>query len=419
MKRHQLSAYTIYLIMTGADWLIYSLFSTVVYVYLANYVTDDPFQLVLIWTVFTTTTLPFEIPTGVVADVYSRRLSVIIGYVMVGIGAIVEGVFQIFELVLLAQVVWGVGFTFISGAQDAWIADEIGEERVGQAYMRSSQVGQVAFLIGIPISTALGTIALNIPIILAGMLFLLLAVFLVLVMPEEGFQRSPQEERESWRMMFSTFRESVRLLRGRTVLIAILLISAVYGLSSSGFDNLWTVNMLENFTFPAIGNFEPVIWFGLLNAIVTILGLVGTEIVRRKVDISSQAAIVRTLMFLTSATAICMVIFGLTGNFWLAVTAYCLSIALRTTSDPILRTWINQNIESNVRATVLSMDSQVNSLGQMIGGSTIGAIGTAISLQVALVTTGLARIPVAMLFARLVLQGKRKREEALEQRTEI
>jgi DHA3 family tetracycline resistance protein-like MFS transporter len=414
MKRHPLNAFTVYLIMTGADWLIYSLFSTVVYVYLATYVTDDPFQLVLIWTVFTTTTLLFEIPTGVIADVYSRRLSVIVGYAMIGVGAIVEGVFQIFELVLLAQVVWGIGFTFTSGALDAWIADEIGEERVGHAYMRGSQVGQVAFLIGIPISTALGTIALNIPIILAGMLFLLLALFLVLVMPEEGFQRSPQEESKSWRSMFMTLRDGVRLVRGRTVLLAILLISTVYGLSSSGFDNLWTLNMLENLTFPEIGNFKPVIWFGFFNAVVTILGLVGTEIVRRKVDISSQAAIVRTLMFLTSATAICMVIFGLTGNFWLAATVYCLSITLRTTSDPILRTWINQNTESHVRATVLSMESQVNSLGQMIGGPTIGGIGTAISLPVALVTSGLARVPVAILFARLVLQGKRKREEAIK-----
>lgn len=411
MKKHQLNAFTIYLIMTGADWLIYGLFSTVVNVYLATNVTDDPFQLVLIWTVFTTTTLLFEIPTGIVADVYSRRLSVIIGYAMIGIGAILEGGFQIFELVLLAQVVWGIGITFISGASDAWIADEIGEEKVGQAYMRGTQVGRVAFLIGIPISTALGTIALNIPIILAGMLFLLLAVFLVLVMPEEGFQRSPREERESLWMMFSTFRECVKLLRGRTVLIAIFLISLVYGLSSSGFDNLWTVNILENLTFPAIVNFEPVIWFGSINAIVMILGLVGTEIVRRRVDLSSQTAIVQTLTFLTSATAICMVIYALTGNFWLALMAYCLSIGLRTTSDPILRTWINQNTESNVRATILSMDSQVNSLGQMIGGSAIGAIGTAISLQVALVTTGLARIPVAMLFAWLVLQGKRKQEE--------
>jgi DHA3 family tetracycline resistance protein-like MFS transporter len=114
-----------------------------------------------------------------------------------------------------------------------------------------------------------------------------------------------------------------------------------------------------------------------------------------------------------------MVIFGLTGNFWLAATVYCLSITLRTTSDPILRTWINQNTESHVRATVLSMESQVNSLGQMIGGPTIGGIGTAISLPVALVTSGLARVPVAILFARLVLQGKRKREEAIKQRIEI
>jgi DHA3 family tetracycline resistance protein-like MFS transporter len=413
MKRSPRNAFTVFLIITGADWLIFSLFSTVVYVYLATYVTTDPFQLTLIWTVFTTTTLLFEIPTGVVADVYSRRLSVIIGFAMIGVGALIEGVFQIFELVLLAQVVWGIGFTFQSGALDAWIADEIGEERVGHAYMRASQVGQVAFLIGIPISTALGTIALNLPIILAGMLFLLLAVFLIFVMPEEGFQRSPQEESKSWRTMLMTFRDSVRLVRGRTVLIVILLISAVYGLSSSGFDNLWTVNMLENHTFPAIGNLEPVIWFGLINAIVTILGLVGTEIARRKVDLNSQAAISRTLMFLTGLTAICMVIFGLTGNFWLAATVYCLSITLRVTSDPIFRTWINKNTESHVRATVLSMDSQVNSLGQMIGGSTIGAIGTAVSLPIALVITGLARVPVALLFARLVLQSKKVSEKTL------
>jgi DHA3 family tetracycline resistance protein-like MFS transporter len=415
MKRHRRNAFAIYLIMTGADWLIGSLFNTVVYVYLATYVTEDPFQLVLISTVFTTTVLLFEIPTGVVADVYSRRLSVIIGFALLGIGALIEGIFQIYELVLLSQVVLGVGFTFISGARDAWITDEIGEERVGDAYLRGSQVGQIGFLIAIPISTALGAIALNIPIILAGTLFLLLAVFLVIAMPEEGFQRKSEEEFSSWRTMFTTLSEGVRLVRGRTVLIAILMISAVYGLSSSGFDNLWTVNMLENLTFPEIGNFKPVVWFGLFNIIVTILGLAGTEISRRKVDVSRQAAIVRTLMFLTSGTAICMIVFGLTSNFWLAVTVYCLSITFRRTSDPILRTWITQNTETNVRATVLSMDSQINSVGQVIGGSAIGAIGSAISLPAALVTTGLARIPVAMLFARLVLQSKRQREEALSE----
>lgn len=372
MKKTKLNAFTIYLIMTGAEWLIFSLYITVVYVYLATYVTNDPFQLVFITTVFTATTLIFEIPTGLVADVYSRRLSVIIGFAVMGIGGIIQGIFQVYVVFLFTEVVWGIGFTFISGARDAWIADEIGEKRVADAYMRGSQVGQIAFLIGIPISTALGTIALNIPIILAGILFLLLAVFLILVMPEQGFQRSSQEERESWGTMFSTFKESARLVRGRTVLTAILIISAVWGLSSSGFDNLWTVFMLENLTFPAWRSLEPVIWFGLINAVATILGLLGTEVVRRKVDINSQTVNVRTLMFLTFVTAICMVIFGLAGNFWLAVTVYCLSMTFRTICDPIFRTWINQNIESKVRATVMSMDSQAFSLGQMIGGSAIG-----------------------------------------------
>jgi len=406
MKKPRLNAYTIYLIMTGADWLVYGLYSTVVYVYLATYVTDDPFQLVFIWTVFTATTLLFEIPTGLVADVYSRRLSVIIGYVMMGIGAIIQGIFQLYALFLIAQVVWGVGFTFISGAQDAWIADEIGEERVVHAFMRGSQVGQIAFLIAIPISTALGTIKLTIPIILAGILYLILVVFLILVMPEEGFQRSSQEDRQSWQTVVGTFEESVRLVRGRAVLITILIISAVYGLSSSGFDNLWTMFMLDNLTFPAWGNFEPVIWFGLLNTIVTIVGLVGTEIVQRKVDLTSQAVVIRTLFFLTCLTAICMIIFGITRNFWLSGMVYCLSITFRIISDPIFRTWINQNIESNVRATVMSMDSQATSLGQIIGGPIIGAIGTTISLSAALITTGLARVPVAILYARLMLRGK-------------
>jgi DHA3 family tetracycline resistance protein-like MFS transporter len=407
LKRYERDAYKVYLFMNGAFALTLSVFFTVAAVYYATDITDDPFRLVLIGTAFQGTIILFEIPTGVVADVYSRRLSIWIGFVVLGIGTIIEGIFQIYTVVLVAEVISGIGLTFISGASDAWIADEIGEERVGQAYLRAAQVRQVMMLAGIPIGTALGTIALNIPVILSGVLVILLAVALVVVMPEDGFQRKPPEERESWRTMFKTFGEGVRLVRGRPVLIAILLISLVYGLSSAGFDNLWTVNMLDRIPFPALGHLKPVVWFGLINAIAEILGLVGTEIVRRKVDVRQQANIVRALMFFTGATALSMVVFGLSGSFWLSAGAYWVQLTLRAVSDPLFMTWINQNVESRVRATVLSMDAQANSLGQITGGPMIGAIGSTLSLPVALITTGLARIPVSLLFARLVLQGKR------------
>jgi DHA3 family tetracycline resistance protein-like MFS transporter len=400
-------AYKVYLAVHGVEWFLDSLFVTVVFVYRATHITSDPFQLTLIEVVFTITLILSEIPTGLIADVFSRRLSVIIGFVLTGVAAILQGGILVYEVILVSQVIWAVGFTFISGAKDAWIADEIGEERAGKAYLRGSQISQVAVLIGIPIATALGTVSLNLPILLAGCLHLLLALTLVFIMPEEGFRgRKAGGQLNTWREFFRTFKRGLQLVRGRPVLVAIFMMSAVFGLSSMGFDNLWTVHMLENLTFPEIGSFEPVVWFGGINIAVSVLGLAGTGWAHRKLDISKGREIVRALTFLTISTTLGMVIFGVTRVFWLAVAAYCLSLTFRTVSMPLITTWINQNTDSSVRATVLSMDEQFFSLGETVGGPSVGAVGSLVSLPAALVTTGLARLPAAVIFVRYLLQGK-------------
>ena len=409
MKTRKLDPSTMYLLIIGADKLIGGLFAAVQMVYFATRVTGDPFQLVFIWTVFQTSVLLLEIPTGVIADVYSRRLSVILGFAVMGFGSFFVGAFSAYFLVLSGMVILGLGDALLSGALDAWIADEIGEERVGPVYMRGSQIAQIAILASIPLGATLGSLALSAPMLLAGALYGLLTLGLMRVMPERGFQPVPPQERESWRTLFKTFGQGVQLVRGRSVLITMLVISAVAGLSSAGFDSLWTANMLENIAFPALGNLEPVIWINGIRTVVSLMVLLEIEIIRRRVDVSDQTIIVRTLMFMSSASTIGMVVFGLAGNFWLAATVYCLSYSLRIANSPISTAWMNQNIESGVRATVLSLDNQINYVGRMTGGPFIGAIGSMISLPVALVTSGLARAPITLLFARLALQAKRKR----------
>jgi DHA3 family tetracycline resistance protein-like MFS transporter len=399
-------AYKIFLGITWVEWLLDSLFTTVVFIYRATKITDDPFQLTLIEVVFTITLILTEIPTGVIADVLSRRLSVILGFIVTGVAALIQGGFPTLGMILLSQALWAVGFTFISGALDAWIADEIGEERVGKAYVRSSQISQIAIFMGIPIAAGLGSIAINLPILLAGVGHLLLAAVLIVIMPEEGFKPQAEANRISWNAMFSTFKDGLALVRGRTVLIAILTMSAIFGMSSMGFDNLWTVHMLENHAFPDIGSLQPVVWFGAFNVIVSLLGLAGTEYVRRKLDLNAQRTIVRALTYLTTAAAFSMVAFGLSRNFWLAAAAYCLSLTLRTVSMPLIKTWTNLNVDSSVRATVLSMDEQFFSLGETFGGPAIGAVGSLLSLRVALVTTGLIRLPVTAIFLRYLNQRK-------------
>ena len=121
---NRFDAYRVFLALSFGQRLAFYTFSTMSMVYQVSVVGLNPLQLVLVGTVVEASYFLFEIPTGVVADVYSRRLSILIGLVLTGISFIVVGAIPHFDTILLAQVIWGMGATFLSGATQAWIADE-------------------------------------------------------------------------------------------------------------------------------------------------------------------------------------------------------------------------------------------------------------------------------------------------------
>ena len=83
------------------------------------------------------------------------RLSIIIGTALLGFCCILLGSIPFFAAILLSHVIGGAGYTFLSGAAQAWIADETNEALASKAYMRGAQVSQVCSLIGIVASTGL------------------------------------------------------------------------------------------------------------------------------------------------------------------------------------------------------------------------------------------------------------------------
>src|SRR5512133_3310043 len=99
-----MNAYWVYLAMEGAQALLLSMIFTASSLYQVTVAGLSPLQLVLVGTTLESSVFLFEVPTGVVADVYSRRLSIIIGVFLIGLGFLVEGTFLIFWLILLAQV---------------------------------------------------------------------------------------------------------------------------------------------------------------------------------------------------------------------------------------------------------------------------------------------------------------------------
>ena len=76
----------------------------------------DPFELVLVGTAMEASVFVFEVPTGVVADIYSRKLSIVIGHLGMGVAFLVEASWPSFAGVLVAQTLWGLAYTFTSGA---------------------------------------------------------------------------------------------------------------------------------------------------------------------------------------------------------------------------------------------------------------------------------------------------------------
>lgn len=392
--------YRLYLSLEGAVAFLFGMIFTASSIYQITVAGLSPLQLVLVGTTLELAAFIFEIPTGVVADVYSRRLSVVIGYLLIGAGFLLEGSFPLFWTIILAQVVWGLGYTFTSGASQAWISDEIGEASANRAFLRSNQISQVAGLAGIGAGMALGSLAINLPILAGGAALMLVGIGLAFWMPETGFHPTPRGERSSWQSMLHTFQEGVQVVRTRPVLINILTIGLIYGLYSEGFDRLWNKHILDNFTFPAIGDLQPVVWIGLLRASGLLLSVGASEAALRRINTQSTAAIGRSMLAIHALLFAGLVSFALAGQLiWIILAYWAISIA-RNLIGPLYTAWVNQDLEARVRATVISMSSQVDALGQIAGGPVVGLIGSAVSVRAAILTSASTLLLALPFYAR-------------------
>jgi MFS transporter, DHA3 family, tetracycline resistance protein len=395
----RLSAYAVYLTFEALASLSLSTIFTVNMVYQIEVARLNPLQLVLVGTTLESVAFICQVPTGVLADVFSRRRAVILGVFLVGLGFVLEGSFPRFDVILAAQVLWGVGITFVDGAEQAWIAGEVGEERVGQVFLRGAQIGLVGSLLGAVLSVGLASIRLNVPVVSGGAATLLIALFLLLFMPETSFHPAAGDERGKWKEMAGTVRDGVRVVRIRPMLVTILLIGLCYGLYSEGVDRLSTAHLLADYTIPAIGQFKPVVWFGVISVVSTLIALVASEVVRRRVDTNRQRSLILAQVVINIAGIGALLMFALAGNFFLALAALFAFKAYRDVNDPVYTTWLTRNIDAKVRATVISMRGQVDAIGQIAGGPPVGVIGTLLSLRAALVASSVILSPVLLLFA--------------------
>jgi MFS family permease len=385
---------------------------TVTAVYFVQVIDMSPLELVLVGTAMEVAVFVFEIPTGVVADTYGRKRSLLIGWMVMGLAMVGVAASETFLPVLLAYALWGFGYTFTSGAEQAWITDEVGVASVGRVFARGQQLGYAGGLVGIGASVALASWSLPGAIAFGGLLSAAFVGFAAVFMPETGFRRPAHSTgRRGPHVLASGARRSVVFVRARPLLLLILATTFFAGASTESFDRLWQAHILLDIGLPSLGSLDPVVWFGIFGAVTMLLGLVGSEYLVRRFTRVGQQRLARLLLAVTAAQMGTIVVFALSGSFAVAVAGMWAYYLTRSLAGPVYDTWVNEQItDSSVRATVISISGQSDAVGQVVGGPGLGAVGSVWSIRAALLAGAAVLAPALGLYARAAQHGGRDPE---------
>ncbi len=339
-----------------------------------------PVELVLIGVFQGITVVLAEVPAGVLADAVSRRLSLVIGHVVMGIGMAMAGLVTAFPLLVVSQCLWGLGWAFSSGADVAWLTDELDRpdviDRVLVAQARWDLIGTSIGIVSFGMLAWVST--LSTAIIVAGVAMVLLGLVAVARWPETGFTPAPAGRR--WRQSVSILRRGLALARADRVILVVLVATLLVNGSAEAYGRLLE-NRLVTLGMPA--DPDPIVWFAALSLVGVALGAMVLRLVEMRIAGAGVAR--RTYVYSCAVGVVGLLLFAHAPDTATAVAGVLLVSGI---AHPVIRTtgviWINRRATSAVRATVHSLLSQAEHAGEIIFGIALALVARAASTPVAL-----------------------------------
>ncbi len=325
----------------------------------------------------------FEVPTGVVADTRGRRLSFMLGAVVLLVSTLLYLVMWQVQAPFIgwafASILLGLGFTFFSGATEAWLVDALGatgfEGNLDTVFGRGQTIGGVAMLVGSVLGGVVAQMTtLGVPYVLRVIMLgvALLAAFFL--MRDLGF--TPKTDVSARTAVRDVARGSIDGgLRNRPVRWMMLAAPFTGGVGFYAFYAMQPY-LLELYGDPAAYSIA-----GLAAAIVAgaqIVGGLSVPIVRRFFNLRTNAILLAVALESVILAGIAIVGFNHSslgmGAFYLAIVLLVLWALVFAIAGPIRQAFLNGIIASEQRATVLSFDSLMGSIGGTVAQPALGRV---------------------------------------------
>lgn len=351
----------------------------------------DTFDIYLLQAIYSVSVAVMEIPSGYMADMIGRRTSLILGAFLGTAGFILYAVSSSFGQFLAAEIILGLGGSFISGSDSALLYDSLAETGDQHRYLQYE--GRI---------TALGNLAETMAAICGGLLAAMLsyravyggqALIAALAIPASFLLVEPQRDtaplQPSFRHIVSICHTSLFV---NLKLSAAILFSSVIGTAT--LCMAWTCQVY----FVNKGLDETAItpiWV-ILNLMVAVVAAFSHTIRRH---LGTRFAILLILVVIPAG----YILLGAT-SLLPGLVALLLFYSVRGYATPLLKDLTNLYCDSSIRATVLSIRSLLIRIGFAVLGPLIGLGSRHASLSMALVVTGIALFCMALIIGLFLLR---------------
>jgi len=352
---------------------------------------------------FTAGMVLFEVPTGIVADTWGRRPSYLLGSLTLAVTTLLYlAAWQAhspFWVWAVTSLLLGLGFTFFSGATEAWLVDALTftgfKGTLESVFAKGQVVGGIAMLAG---SVGGGFVAqatnLGVPYVLRAVILGATFAVAFFLMKDLGF--TPSRGRRPLPYMKSILSASLKYGLGNPAVRWVMLAAPF-----TGGVGIYAFYAMQPYLLELYGDEQAYGVAGLAAAIVAGAQIVGGFVVPHLGRVFRR----RTAVLATGvvAGALLLVLIALTPNFWVAVALLVLWGLIFAATLPVLQAYLNGLIPSEQRATVLSFESLMDSSGGVVLQPVLGKVADVWSYSVSYLVAAafqIAAVPFMLLARR-------------------
>ena len=187
----------------------------------------------------------FEIPTGVVADIFGRKISILIGMAITSVSLLIYFFTYNFTGFIIAEVIMAFGTSFVSGALDAWVKDSLSHngvnKKMGGIFSKGEILQQVAIIIGGTSGALLANVTLRYLWLVSALFSAISILPAYFLLKEEYFVRRSLTFKSSLTEIKKIATDSILHGFNNKIVRRLIIVSSLFLLTTQGLNMLWSL----------------------------------------------------------------------------------------------------------------------------------------------------------------------------------